>query len=137
MSAQTLLDKLEGVKGRNGHWRARCPGHGSKSGTLAIREEQDGRVLLHCFAGCEPLQVLQAVGLDWHDVMPARLTEGHLKPIRQPWAKSAMQAMRRELTVALLVLGDIEHDRAVTRTDKARAGKAAGSLSKWLKTLEE
>jgi hypothetical protein len=65
MSADILLARLDGVR-RAGdrRWRARCPVHGSKGGTLSVREEADGRVLVHCFAGCGADEIVGAVGVD-------------------------------------------------------------------------
>ena len=63
MSADTLLEHLAGVRGKDGQWMARCPAHEDRRPSLAIREEPDGRVLLHCFAGCAVQEVLSAVGL--------------------------------------------------------------------------
>ena len=65
MSAvEVLLTHLEGVRSSGqSKWVARCPGHDDNSPSLAIRECDDGVVLLHCFAGCRPLELLQAVGL--------------------------------------------------------------------------
>ena len=37
---------------------------------LSVTEASDGRVLLHCFAGCDTIDVLQAIGLDWKDLFP-------------------------------------------------------------------
>ena len=64
MSASTLLEKLEGVRSTGpSKWIARCPSHADKSPSLAIRECDDGTTLIHCFAECAPLEILQAVGL--------------------------------------------------------------------------
>jgi DNA primase len=52
---EKMLGMLTKVKGRNGSWTACCPAHNDKGPSLAIRETEDGRVLLHCFAGCETL----------------------------------------------------------------------------------
>jgi DNA primase len=49
---ENLLGRLKKVKGRNGSWTACCPAHNDGSPSLAIREGEDGRVLLHCFGGC-------------------------------------------------------------------------------------
>jgi hypothetical protein len=45
-----------------GRWMAQCPAHDDRSPSLSIREEED-RVLLHCFAGCEVVDVCNALGL--------------------------------------------------------------------------
>src|SRR5262245_52731338 len=74
MSAATLLDRLEGVRQTGpGRWIARCPAHEDRSPSLSIREVEDGRVLIHDFAGCETLSVLHAVGLELADLFPEPL----------------------------------------------------------------
>ena len=70
-SAEPLLHRLDGVAKSGTGWRARCPACEGRSRKLAITES-DGRVLLHCFAGCAAADVLAAVGLRWADIMPPR-----------------------------------------------------------------
>jgi DNA primase len=67
---EKLILRLDKVKGRNGSWTARCPAHADKGPSLAVREGDDGRVLLHCFAGCETANVLGAIGMDMTDLFP-------------------------------------------------------------------
>lgn len=71
MAINDLLSRLDNVK-KTGHgrWVAKCPAHADKSPSLSIREMDDGRILLHDFAGCETEAVLQAVGLTFADLMP-------------------------------------------------------------------
>ncbi len=68
-SARDLLGKLRGVKASGeGSWMAFCPAHDDKkSRSLSVAERGD-RVLLNCFAGCEPASVLRAVGLELQDL---------------------------------------------------------------------
>lgn len=65
MSADALLSRLDKVK-RTGpdKWVARCPAHDDRGPSLAVRELEDGRVLVHCFAGCGADEVVGAVGLE-------------------------------------------------------------------------
>ena len=71
MVAEELLRLLEGVKQVGpGKWMARCPAHDDRRPSLSIREAEDGRILLHCFAGCRTADVLQALGLTWRDLFP-------------------------------------------------------------------
>jgi len=66
-----LLERLEKVtRIGNERWKARCPAHEDNTPSLAIQKEKDGRILIHCFAGCAPYQVLDAVGLSLGDLFP-------------------------------------------------------------------
>ena len=42
-------------------WQAHCPAHQDRSPSLSIRAGNDGRVLLHCFAGCSHLAIASAL----------------------------------------------------------------------------
>ena len=65
---EVLLGRLEGVRPAGPHsWVARCPAHDDRDPSLSV-SVKDGRVLLHCFAGCGPDEVLGAVGLTWKDL---------------------------------------------------------------------
>src|SRR5215204_3214632 len=45
-----------------------CPAHDDrKEASLSVKVE-DGKVLLHCFAGCRPEDIIVAVGLQWSDL---------------------------------------------------------------------
>lgn len=55
---------------QSGGWIACCPAHEDRSPSLSIRAAEDGRVLLHCHAGCPTEAVLRALGLVWQDLMP-------------------------------------------------------------------
>jgi len=67
-NVDVLLGRLEGVRrtGANS-WVARCPAHDDRDPSLSV-SVKDGRVLVHCFAGCTPDEVLGAVGLTWKDL---------------------------------------------------------------------
>jgi hypothetical protein len=47
---------------------ARCPAHDDRDPSLSVREADDGRCLVHCFAGCPTEEVIGAVGLKWSDL---------------------------------------------------------------------
>jgi protein tyrosine phosphatase len=65
---------------------AKCPAHQDNSPSLSISEGYDGRVLVHCFAGCTHTAVLAALGLRSSDLFPG------LPPFREQTA--AIQAAR-------------------------------------------
>ena len=63
---QRILDRLYQVTlfepKRSGHcWRARCPAHHDHCPSLSISLGEDGRVLLHCHAGCTQDEVIDAL----------------------------------------------------------------------------
>jgi hypothetical protein len=67
---ENILSRLEKVKGRNGAYTACCPAHTDKSPSLAIRELDDGRILIKCFADCSVQNILGAIGMDMNDLFP-------------------------------------------------------------------
>lgn len=73
MYISDCLDKIEmktGVrpKKRNGGYVARCPAHDDQNPSLSISEGNDGRVLLHCFAGCTIDKICKACDLNISDL---------------------------------------------------------------------
>lgn len=109
--ADRLLSRLDGVrKTGDGRYIARCPAHHDLGPSLSLRELPDGRLLLHCFAGCPVSDVLGAVGLDFHHLFPdAPLA--HLAPReRQPFAPlDVLKALAHEALVLQLIAEDMRN----------------------------
>lgn len=69
-----LLERLAGVRVSGEGYRADCPnGHAKARGTLSIRENPDGTVLMHCFACGDTPGVMVALDLTLADLYPRRL----------------------------------------------------------------
>lgn len=65
----TVLSKLRKVKPNGDNsWLACCPAHDDRNPSLSVSVGDDGRVLLHCFAGCSSDAVRAALGLEWGDL---------------------------------------------------------------------
>jgi putative DNA primase/helicase len=62
-----ILSKFNNVKQTATGWQASCPAHDDNNPSLSI-SVADGKILLHCFAECETVDVLAAAGLDWADL---------------------------------------------------------------------
>jgi len=89
MTIDTLLDRLEGVRPRgSGKWTARCPAHTDKTPSLSIRLADDGKVLLHDFAGCRLEEILSTLGLRPVDLFPDN------DPDPQRWQEQKRQRER-------------------------------------------
>jgi len=109
---EQLLGRLERVKGRNGSWTARCPAHDDKGPSLAIRETDDGRILLHCFAGCPVDSVVGAIGMDMTDLFPPDEKRRDYPVEGKPRLKPAFYAsdLIRILAFEALVVSICAHD---------------------------
>jgi AAA domain len=68
---EVMLGRLERVHQNGEGWTARCPAHDDHEPSLMI-DERDGRVLLHCHAGCSPEAVVGAMGLTMADLFARR-----------------------------------------------------------------
>jgi len=128
MSASPLLDRLEGVKQTGpGRWLAGCPAHKDRSPSLSVRELDDGRVLLHDFAGCATDDVLTAVGLDMTALcLPGSGPAGGHAPThsRIP-AADVLKALDHENNVAVLLITDVLDRRTISEADWQRLAVAA------------
>ncbi len=57
MNAETLARALGGRR-TGSHWMAPCPAHEDRDPSLSIRDAADGKVLVHCHAGCDQSVVI-------------------------------------------------------------------------------
>ncbi len=133
MSANTLLSRLEAVRGTApGRWLARCPAHNDKSPSLSIRELDDGRILVHCFAGCGGDAVMRAVGLMLSDLYPEPLLNKHegYGPARQRiHPNDALKMLQHEATLVVLMASDIASGKRISNEDAQRCAVAAGRIN--------
>ena len=112
MSLTTVLQKFERVKETTpGKFVALCTGHADKSPSLTIRETDDGRVLLHCFAGCPTEHVLAGAGLTFADLFPERP--------RSDRPRGPSRAQQSEIDLALIVveIAKAERTRGVQHSE--------------------
>lgn len=65
-----LLSKLKLVTESCDGWSARCPAHNDNNPSLSIGIADDKKILVNCFAGCDPRKILEAVGLEMRDLYP-------------------------------------------------------------------
>ncbi len=75
MTAADLARRLKARANGSG-WTASCPAHDDRRASLSIGQGEDGRVLLHCHAGCAAEAVLARLGLSARDLFPAAGGEG-------------------------------------------------------------
>lgn len=131
MAIHDLLNTLSKVK-KTGPSRyiALCPAHPDKRPSLTITEKDDGMVLLKCWAGCGAADVLNAVGLEFDALYPARTDDHRSKPVRKPWNPAdLLQIMAFEATVARICAADVARGRPLTEADTQRLITATQRLN--------
>ena len=67
MQLNDVLQRLKGAKGGGNQYTALCPAHADKTPSLAI-SEKEGKILLHCHAGCTKENIVAAMGLEMKDL---------------------------------------------------------------------
>jgi hypothetical protein len=133
VAVDKLLSQLNGVKKTgNGKWISRCPAHKDKSPSLSIRELDDGRVLLHDFAGCSTGDVLNSIGLSFADLMPEKLDKPSRRESRPFTAMDALRCISSEALLIATMACRLASVEAIQKTDKERillaASRIRGSL---------
>ncbi|MHB9799977.1 virulence-associated protein E [Pseudomonas sp. MT3] len=109
---ETLLARLDKVKAvKPGQWKACCPGHDDREPSLSIREAGDGKVLLHCWAGCSASDITAAVGLELRDLFPGE---------RQPRNGPSRAAVEHERVVYQIGLSIQANGNRLNAEDQAR-----------------
>ena len=123
--AEKFVQRMSKVKGRNGTWTACCPAHEDKSPSLSVREAMDGRVLVHCFGGCDVQSVLSAVGMDMTDLFPERderLDHNQVaKPLKPAfYASDLLRIASFECLVVMIAAYDMRRGKKLSEEDMAR-----------------
>lgn len=119
MTVESILSRLSKVKGRNGSWTACCPAHDDKSPSLAIREE-GGKVLLHCFGGCEVAAVLGALGMEMTDLFPPNEPKYQPQPKVKFFASDLLRIVALEAAIVSIAAHDMSKGKKLPDADLAR-----------------
>src|SRR5919112_6088409 len=65
---EDVLDRLD-VASRNGEKAmCFCPAHDDRNNPSLSLKAENGRLLLHCFAGCEPEDIVSKVGIGMQEL---------------------------------------------------------------------
>lgn len=96
-----LLALLEGAKRSGDGWMCRCPAHEDKTPSLSTKLGDDGRILVHCFAGCTTESVMAELGLP----MTFLASPASTLPTPGPKAKSPRSWASPELAANALAKG--------------------------------
>jgi hypothetical protein len=119
MAVEDLLSRLSKVKGRNGSWTACCPAHDDKSPSLAIREE-GGKVLLHCFGGCEVSAIVGALGMDMTELFPPNEPNYQPQPKVRFFASDLLKVIALESAIVSVAAYDMAKGKTLPKADLDR-----------------
>ncbi|MGJ0485119.1 MAG: CHC2 zinc finger domain-containing protein [Methylomicrobium sp.] len=117
---EKFTSRLEGVKRTGpGRYIAKCPSHNDKSPSLTVAE-REGKIIFHCFAGCDPADVLAAVGLAFADLYPERpdYSKGSRSAAFNPY--DVLKCLAREAGIVTLAAAQVSTGHPVTTADAAR-----------------
>ena len=127
-----VLSRLDRVRKCGGGYIARCPAHEDKTASLSIAAGADGRVLLHCFAGCAAADVVGTVGMTVAELFirepTAEMTFSERAALRErarhaQWT-AALNALGLEVTIALLGARDVAAGKPLIDEDLHRLATA-------------
>ena len=91
-------------------------------GPTRVGEKQDGVIVIHCHAGCMPLDILAAVGMEFSDLFPEKLAD-HIKPLRRPFpAADVLETLSTETLIVHIAASRLANGESldVTELDRLR-----------------
>ena len=119
MSLENILARLNKVKKSGKGYIACCPAHEDKSPSMVLKDD-DGTVLIHCFAGCGIDEIMGAIGMDASELFPPK--ESHSKGIKKaafnPY--NVLEALMTELTIVTMYAGDLKKGKEISKKDYDR-----------------
>lgn len=139
---ERITSLLAGCRRSGSGWSARCPAHDDFSASLSLREDTDGKVLLHCFAGCSVDRIAEALGLATRDLFPDAIRRSPKAPRRRICLKELAEAKAIPLEfLCSLGLRDVERGVLIPYSGLAgdpvprqrlRTALRAGDGSRWM-----
>jgi len=95
---ERFLHRLQGVRRCGGDgWTSRCPAHRDKGPSLSVRE-RDGKILLHCFAGCSIEAICASLQIKVQDLFAQPNMPSAPKPRIVRDAERELNGLRSRLT---------------------------------------
>lgn len=129
---QLIHDRLEAAgcrpRGPEHRFMACCPGHEDSDASLSVKEADDGRVLVNCFAGCTAVRVTNELGMQLRDLFAPPIAGSRCRRPKQ--RRREGQPTRRE-TDQLLAREGLPVDRVLAR---ALDYRSTPTLNFWIAT---
>jgi hypothetical protein len=84
MKLHAFIAHLDKVRANGDSFEALCPAHDDRAPSLSVAEGDQGGIVVHCHAGCEPLAIVEALGLHMADLAP----DSSVRPKATPATRS-------------------------------------------------
>lgn len=102
MDINDLISRLRKVRpSGNNKFMACCPAHHDKNPSLSISMNNDGVIAIHCFAGCETIDVINEVGLNFSDLFPNDNKRTYKSNRKQFSATEILKILAKDITIVL------------------------------------
>jgi len=105
----------------------RCPAHDDRDPSLSIAFLPDGRVLVHCHAGCEAASVVAAAGLTMESLFPEGVKVRDYMPGGGP-SRRERRTLDDEVRIIAIAKADLALGKKLSEPDQARVRTAADRL---------
>ena len=125
---ENITDRLDKVTRAGKGVKACCPAHADKEPSLSVREGDDGRVLLHCHAGCSTAAVVAAMGLSIADLFPPSNTPRRPPPAPGVSRRELHAAADFERSILFILHCDVKRGKTISQTDMRRGQVARQRL---------
>jgi len=125
-----FISGLEKVKNTgDGKWLACCPAHNDKSPSLAIKLTEDGKILIHCFAGCDVNSIVSSIGLTLADLMPDNPSYKKGSKLPKFNKYELFDRLTYESIILCLAIRQLINNEPLTLDDQKRVLKAEETIN--------
>lgn len=95
MNVEEFVKLLDGVHPTSRGWSACCPAHDDSQPSLGVSIGNDGRILVHCFAGCTPQEICKALDLHLRDLFVTQQSDPRVRKKQRRREREREQERRR------------------------------------------
>jgi len=98
-----------------------CPAHEDRKPSLAVKE-QDGKIIMHCFAGCSVESIVGAVGMDMTDLFPPSEKPDYTRPAPKVkfYATDLLRVIALEAAIVSVAAYDMSKGKTLPQHDLER-----------------
>jgi hypothetical protein len=126
-----ILSRLDGVKKTSSGYIARCPAHNDKGPSLSLKENERGNVILHCFAGCSHVDVVESIGLKESDLF----AESRLTPNQIYYTNAQKEELEIQIWYVAIGLSDLKNRVRILPNDYQILWRCVRSLKREYRRL--